>query len=797
MADHKRYMKFVDLVKQAYPDVSKKEAYTKAQQLWNGCKADADQYQETTNTLKARVAKLKAASITFWMKSANSQDQEATGSATTSSPGPSPSPSPAADEPGEEVPPAIVSSDEDGNEGTPDEPPTKTAKIQETPAQDKKVAEINNLQSAISSLVALRNSGMSTVTLGQISDKQKELKLKKQQLNKLKSDAKRKQTRRSKFRDAVRTVCEDNPAIGLVLNSFNRGITGRPRLEAETPDLLAAIINIVQSSSTADDRRRTECLRTVTTLDDLTAELNKLGYKLSRSAAYLRLMPRRGNTSEGKRHVQTVPVKLLRPESSLRKKNLDRMYAASFINDMFEVAHLFGPQAVLFLSNDDKARVPLGLAAASLQAPLLMHLEYRVRLPDHDFVVGQRHKLIPSVYGVCEINRKGEVTYSGDTFIRIRSGKHDKSSANTHSYDMHQLFQTQKVPRKPILLIETDGAADEAPRFPTTMASAVSLFKELELDAFLHGVNAAGLSAFNPVERRMAPLSHDLAGIVLPHDHYGNHLDSQQKTTDVELEKENFFKAAEVLADVWSKTVIDGHKVDCQPLRAGCEIEPEAVDPEWAATHVQQSRYSLQVVKCFNTDCCPEFATNWAHVFPSRFIPLPAVYEYSSAGMTAVEPRIVFAKPKEHIYAPLKERLIQQLLPREANKYDVAPFDLYCPSMVDKLRKGICPQCKSYWPSQAAMLRHAKCHPKQPSRSNQVQVQAHEVIPDDSDSDDSDVEVTGTVTVVGEDEIDDIMPVRNIFELLQSPFVEENEDVVVVRGDLPGAVRCDAMPGAM
>ena len=92
---------------------------------------------------------------------------------------------------------------------------------------------------------------------------------------------------------------------------------------------------------------------------------------------------------------------------------------------------------MLFVSNDDKARVPLGLAAASLPSPILMHLEYKVRLPDHDFVVGARHKLIPSVYGICDINAKGEVTYSGDTFIRVRSGKHDKSSAASHSYDMH------------------------------------------------------------------------------------------------------------------------------------------------------------------------------------------------------------------------------------------------------------------------------------------------------------------------------------------------------------------------
>ena len=36
---------------------------------------------------------------------------------------------------------------------------------------------------------------------------------------------------------------------------------------------------------------------------------------------------------------------------------------------------LFGPDAVLFMSNDDKARIPLRLAAANLQAPILMHVE--------------------------------------------------------------------------------------------------------------------------------------------------------------------------------------------------------------------------------------------------------------------------------------------------------------------------------------------------------------------------------------------------------------------------------------
>ena len=58
-----------------------------------------------------------------------------------------------------------------------------------------------------------------------------------------------------------------------------------------------------------------ECLRTVTTLGDLLSEFKNLGFLLSRSATYLQLLPRRGNTSEGYRHVQIVLVNLTRPEN--------------------------------------------------------------------------------------------------------------------------------------------------------------------------------------------------------------------------------------------------------------------------------------------------------------------------------------------------------------------------------------------------------------------------------------------------------------------------------------------------
>ena len=263
---------------------------------------------------------------------------------------------------------------------------------------------------------------------------------------------------KEKAKETIKELIESNEDAAKVLKPLNREGPGKPRIEETQPDLLATISKIVESQSAADPRRRTEILRSVRTLDDMTNELSRLGYIISRSATYLRLQPKRKNTIEGKRHVKCLPIKLLRPEHNLRKVNIDRMYAKSLIDDIHDIDSLFGPDCVTVLSMDDKARIPLGIVAAHLQSPIIMSMEYKVRLLDHDFAVANRHKLIPSVYAECEIKKDGSLSYSGNTFIRIRSGKHDTSNAGTHAYDIRELFDSEAVMNKPILLLETDGA---------------------------------------------------------------------------------------------------------------------------------------------------------------------------------------------------------------------------------------------------------------------------------------------------------------------------------------------------
>ncbi|CAH1115376.1 unnamed protein product [Psylliodes chrysocephalus] len=179
-------------------------------------------------------------------------------------------------------------------------------------------------------------------------------------------------------------LCENNTDLASALKL--RDTVGRPRVE-ENQSRLLGIIKDIAVCGAADDRRRTETIRCRKILNDLQAKLCKQGYSISRLGLYLRLLPRQVNTKEGKRHVVTVSVKLCKPDSTLHLKHQDGTFCTAAITNLESLASILVPDQVFFLSIDDKARGPLGITAANAQAPILMHPYYRVKLPDHDFVV--------------------------------------------------------------------------------------------------------------------------------------------------------------------------------------------------------------------------------------------------------------------------------------------------------------------------------------------------------------------------------------------------------------------------
>ena len=194
----------------------------------------------------------------------------------------------------------------------------------------------------------------------------------------------------------------------------------------------------------------------------------------------------------------------------------------------------------------------------------------------------------------------------------------------------------------------------------------------------------------------MAPLSHDLAGIILPYDHFGTHLNSQGITEDIELEKRNFAHAGQILAEVWSNTVINGHPTIAE------YIEPDEncqniidKDQEWMATHVKESQYCLQIVKCKNETCCSPFRSSYLTILNDRFLPPPMPIVQTIDGLQWGP------NEKNATYASLYQAMLlgKNLAPPRAKRRfpKCIPYYFSCPSIQEELPKRICKLCGLYF----------------------------------------------------------------------------------------------------
>ena len=119
----------------------------------------------------------------------------------------------------------------------------------------------------------------------------------------------------------------------------------------------------------------------------------------------------------------TAPVKLISVKNSKHQNHPCTNFDKTSVNALEELVGLLGPPEVTFHSQEDKSKVSIGITAASKQASLLMNMEYKVIIPDHNYVVGSQHKLIPSVIGYTQVRENDfpgdTVTYFGPTFCAV------------------------------------------------------------------------------------------------------------------------------------------------------------------------------------------------------------------------------------------------------------------------------------------------------------------------------------------------------------------------------------------
>ena len=128
------------------------------------------------------------------------------------------------------------------------------------------------------------------------------------------------------------------------------------------------------------------------------------------------------------------------------------------------------------------------------------------------------------------------------------------------------------------MIVTEDGRPDQNSRYMKTMLCVIDYFLMYDLDAMVIATNAPGCSAFNRVEKRMAPLSKE-----------GTHLDGKGETIDKEVELRNFEYAGSTLAEIWSSLVINGHPTVAEYISKEPEAEATKMSEEWKWVHVRQS----------------------------------------------------------------------------------------------------------------------------------------------------------------------------------------------------------------
>ena len=698
MAD--RYHKLYLAALSAFPDKQKKTVQQDVSRLWNEIKSGRKEYDTELNQLKNRANRAKSKFLNFW-----------------STPQKPKLPQPSGSNAEVQIINAVVTAHAEVEPAAPEEDTRPEGEVEqqdsearkETPAQQAANKELLDTSKRIADLHIVRSSvGLSeqhkkelTTLIKKKTDLEKKIK-------RLKSNQISSQKLRDKRKRALTELEVSHPDAAKRLKTANK--PGRPPLESrdDLAGLHQVILNLVSPDSSADDRRRTEVFNSCQTLDDLKSKLADSGYAVTRTALYYRLAPANVLHRDGKRHVHTVPVKLLKPQTVARKAHIDHEFAKAVCKNIEEFACLFDPDSVFYLSQDDKAKVPLGLPVSKKQSAILMHVDYKVTLPDHDYPIGAQHKLIPSVYANC-VMKDGKISFSGPTYVAIRSQKHDSSTAETHQRDFDKLIELEEFKTaakgsdgllKPLIFVAVDSGPDEAPNNQKTMLAWIDCFNRHDVDGIFVFSNAPGFSAYNKVERRMAPLSRDTAGIILPFDKFGSHLDNSNKTVDSELEKKNFAAAGEILASVWSESVIDDYPVVanwCPPTEERLVINN--VEQQWIDNHVRQSRYLLQITRCKDLSCCITSRTNYVTVLGSRFLPPPIPIKVAKTG-----PQVV----KDGKFGGL----FQNLWLSQTTKTKV--FDTYCPKMsvvkhrsgISELNRRICSKCGIYYPTLKALQSH-------------------------------------------------------------------------------------------
>lgn len=206
----------------------------------------------------------------------------------------------------------------------------------------------------------------------------------------------------------------------------------------------------------------------------------------------------------------------------------------------------------------------------------------------------------------------------------------------------------------------------------------------------------------------MSTLSRKLAGIVLPIDKYGSHLNSQGEVIDPVLAKKNFRYAGEALCDLWNRDPIFGRPVITKytdqkaspfddvtfPESNDNDNDEPTVPWKWLENHTRMCQYSIDIRKCADIRCCtPKRCKDAADLLAVNNGFLPPVIKGSDG------------------------HYLNSFHVLEFYSIDKLPgYDMHCPSLTN-YSSLCCSICGAYFPTGSMVTLHMRNqHPKRRGR---------------------------------------------------------------------------------
>ena len=149
---------------------------------------------------------------------------------------------------------------------------------------------------------------------------------------------------------------------------------------------------------------------------------------------------------------------------------------------------------------------------------------------------------------------------------------------------------------------------DKYSRYKKVIKFGIHQFIQQDLDLMVSHQMLMAEAHFNKLERKIARLSRELSGLILPHDDYGSHLDERAKTMGTELEEKNFDFAGKTVDEIFSQLIVDSYPADAEYNEpAKSELTERMLmsrEQNWWDVHVRSNQYLTQVVKCGDERCC-------------------------------------------------------------------------------------------------------------------------------------------------------------------------------------------------